>query len=72
MITQSVKCDICGCMFHNLQGGGRIDLYAHDASRVVIATYPPKEVGVYDICDGCRESLKVWIDEQKKANKKED
>jgi hypothetical protein len=58
-------------MVHNIQGGGRIDLYAHDASRVALATYPATEVGVYDLCNGCREALKVWITERKKVSKKE-
>jgi hypothetical protein len=47
--------------------GGSVDLHAHDVAKAVIATYPPKRVGVYDLCAECRDELAAWIRKRKEV-----
>ena len=63
MIVQNVKCDICGAAI-DTHGGGRVDLHAHDMYQVMLPVYPPKNPGLFDLCDKCRSELTVWINDR--------
>lgn len=54
-----ITCDICGAPIGTK--GGSIDLFAHDISKMVLTTYPPKRAGLYDLCEECRDELAEWV-----------
>lgn len=59
MKTTIITCDICGAPIG--MKGGSIDLHAHDVAKTVLATFPPQMVGVYDLCEECRDELAEWV-----------
>lgn len=65
MITQFVTCDICGSGI-GMAGGAHVDLQQHDLYKTVLATYPPRYPGSYDLCGECRDALAAWLAARKK------
>ena len=63
MKTTIITCDICGAPIG--MSGGSVDLHAHDAAQTVLATYPPRRVGAYDLCAECCGELAAWIQKRK-------
>ena len=65
MKTTIITCDICGAPIG--MRGGSVDLHSHDAAQTVLATYPPRRVGAYDLCAECRDELAAWIRKRKEV-----
>lgn len=69
MIIRSIRCDVCGAEI--LTSGGQIVLDAHEASKVILSTFPPVSPGTIDLCPECRDELRDWLTERKDAHAKE-
>ena len=67
MMAMTYACDICGKEIGTK--GGYVDLHAHDAVTTVVPVWPPRKVGVYDLCAKCRDELSDWLEERKAVKK---